>query len=77
MPNCTDADIKLLIVYALLSRVLSLSRLCSFGLTSKIREIMESDAPVLFVDNFEKVFREKIEHTKKATEAAKAVLGGD
>ena len=77
MPNRTDADIKWLIVYVLLSRVRSLSRLRSVGLTSKIREIMESGAPALLADNFEKVFRKKIEHTKKAAEAAKAALGWD
>jgi len=75
MPKRTDADIKWLIVYVLLSRVRSLSRLRSVGLTSKIREIMEGGAPALLADNFEKVFRKKIAYTKKAAGEAKVALG--
>jgi hypothetical protein len=77
MPRRADADIKWLIVYVLLSRVRSLSRLKCVGLTNKIREIIESGAPALLVENFEKLFRSKIGRTLQAAKEAKAALGWD
>ncbi len=74
MPRQADPDIRWLIVYVLLSRVRSLSRLRSIGLTSNVREVIESGAPSLLTDNFDKLFRAKIETTKKAAEDAKAAL---
>jgi hypothetical protein len=77
MPGRADADIQWLIVYVLLSRARSLSRLRSVGLTSKIRAIIEGGPPALLAKNFETRFRKKIEHTKKTAEAAKSALGWD
>jgi hypothetical protein len=59
MPRRADADIQWLIVYVLLSRVRSLSRLRSVGLTLKIRAIIGGGPPALLAKNFETLFREK------------------
>ena len=75
MPKRADDDIKWLIVYVMLSRVRSLSCLRSIGLTAKIRKIIEGGPPSMLAENFEKLFRKKIEHTSKAAKAARAALG--
>ena len=77
MPRRTDDDVKWLIVYVTLSRVRSLSRLRSIGLTSKIRKIIEGGPPSMIAENFEKLFRKKINNTNKAAKASKAALGWD
>ena len=74
MPTRADDDIKWLIVYVMLSRVRSLSRLRSVGLNLKIRKIMEGGPPSMIAENFERLFRKKIGATKKAAEVAKAAL---
>ena len=74
-PKRVDRDMQWLIIYVLLSRVRSLSRLRSVGLTDKDRDIIEGGAPEILTENFEKLFRTKIKHTKKAAEAALAALG--
>ena len=74
MPKRADDDIKSLCVYVLLSRVRSLSRLRSIGLTSKIRKIIEGGPPSMLAENFEKLFRAKINKTKTAAAAARAAL---
>ena len=74
MPRRAYDDIKWLIVYVLLSRVQSLGRLRSIGLTQKIRKILEGGPPVMHADNFEKFFRDKIMQTKQAASAAKTAL---
>ena len=74
MPRRADDDIKWLIVYVLLSRVRSLACLRSVGLTPKIRKIIEGGPPAMLVDNFEKLFRDKIMLTKQAASSAKAAL---
>ena len=74
MPRQADEDIKWLIVHALFSRVRSLSRLRSVGLTSKVNDVIEAGAPALLTGNFDKLFRAKIETTPKAAEDAKAAL---
>ena len=75
MPKRADDDIKWLIVYVMLSRVRSLSRLRSIGLSPKIRKIIEGGPPSMLADNFEKLFSKKIEDTSKAARAARAALG--
>ena len=75
MPKRADADIKWLIVYVMLSRVRSLSRLRSIGLNLKILKIIEGGPPSMIAENFERLFRKKSKETKKATEAARAALG--
>ena len=75
MPKRADDDIKWLIVYVMLSRVRSLSCLRSIGLTAKIRKIIEGGPPSMLAENFEKLFRKKIEDTSKAAKAARAALG--
>ena len=75
MPRRADDDIKWLIVYVLLSRVRGLSYLRSVGLTPKIRKIIEGGPPSMLAENFERLFRSKIEHTKAAAAAAKVALG--
>jgi hypothetical protein len=75
MPRRADDDIRWLIVYVLLSRVRSLSRLRSHGLTPQIRKIIEGGPPKMLAENFEKLFRKKINNTKTAAAAAKTALG--
>ena len=75
MPKRADDDIKWLIVYVMLSRVRSLSRLRSIGLTPKIREIIERGPPRMLAENFEKLFRKKINDTSKATNTTRSALG--
>ena len=53
MPKRADDDIKWLIVYVMLSRVRSLSRLRSIGLAPKIRKIIEGGPPNMLAENFE------------------------
>ena len=76
MPKRADDDLKSLIVYVMLSRVRSLSCLRSIGLTIKIRRIIEGRPPSMLAENFEKLFRKKIEDTSQAARAARAALGG-
>ena len=75
MPRRADDDIQWLIVYVMLSRVRSLSRLRSIGLTPKIRKIIEGGPPSMLAENFERLFRKKIKDTSKAAKAARAALG--
>ena len=75
MPKRADEDIRWLIVYVMLSRVRSLSRLRSIGLTLKIRKIIEGGPPTMLAANFERLFRKKIKDTSKAAKAARAALG--
>ena len=75
MPRRADDDVKWLIIYVLLSRVRSLSRLRSRGFTAKIRKIIEGGPPKMVAENFEKLFRQKITNTKEAALEAKAALG--
>ena len=75
MPRRADDDIKWLIVYVMLSRVRSLSRLRSVGLTTKIRDIIEGGPPTMLAENFERLFRKKIEETNKAAKASRIALG--
>ena len=75
MPNRADDDIKWLIVYVLLSRVRSLANLRSVGLTIKIKHIIEGGPPTMLAENFERLFRKKIDDTKAAATAAKVALG--
>ena len=74
MPKRAVDDIKWLIVYVMLSRVRSLSRLRSIGLSPTIRKIIEGGPPSMLADNFEKLFRTKIDDTSKAARAARAAL---
>jgi hypothetical protein len=75
MPRRMDSDGQWLIIYVLLSRVRSLQRLRSVGLTSKIREIIEGGPPTSVAENFDRLFRKKINLTMKAAKAAKTALG--
>ena len=75
MPKRADADIKWLIVYVMLSRVRSLSRLRSIGVNLKLRKIIEGGPPSMIAENFERLFRTKMRETKKAAEAARTALG--
>ena len=75
MPKRVDDDIKWLIVYVMLSRVRSLESLRSIGLSSKIRKIIEGGPPTMLADNFENLFRKKIDDTTKAARDARAKLG--
>jgi hypothetical protein len=75
MPKRADGDIKWLIVYVMLSRVRSLGQLRSVEMTEKIRTIIEGGPPEFLAENFDKLFRKKIDRTRRAAEAAKAALG--
>ena len=61
----------------MLPRVRRLARLRSIGLAAKIRKIIEGSPPSMIAENFEKLFRTKINDTKKTAEASKAALGWD
>ena len=74
MPRRADEDIKWLIIYVLLSRVRSLSNLRSVGLNPQIRKIIEGGPPTMLAENFERLFRKKIQETKAAAAAAKVAL---
>ena len=71
MPRRADEDIRWLIVYVLLSRVRSLARLRSVGLSPKIRKIIEGGPPAWLAENFEKLFRKKINDRKAAAMVSK------
>ena len=75
MPRRADDDIKWLIVYVLLSRVRSLSRLRSIGMNGKIRKIIEGGPPAMLAENFERVFRTKIRATARQAIVSKMALG--
>ena len=75
MPRRADDDITWLIVYVLLSRVRSLANLCSIGMTSQIRKIIEAGPPSMLAENFETLFRTKITRTITAAKSAKTSLG--
>jgi hypothetical protein len=75
VPPRLEHDIKWLICYVMLSRVPSLKQLVSIGLSSKIREIMESGPPEGIVQCFNTLFTDKIEATNAAALQAKRRLG--
>jgi hypothetical protein len=75
VPPRLEHDIKWLICYVMLSRVPSLKQLVSIGLSSKIREIMESGPPEGIVQCFNTLFADKIEATNAAALQAKRRLG--
>ena len=75
MPRRMDNEVKWLMVYVMLSRVRSLDSLASFGLTSKIREIMESGPPENLVGNFDRLFGDKAKAAKVAARKAREALG--
>jgi hypothetical protein len=75
MPRRADDDIKWLIIYVMLSRVRSLSSLRSSGLNSKIRRLIEGGPPNMLAENFERLFRKKINDTHKAAIASRSALG--
>ena len=68
-------DVKWLIVYVMLSRVRSLDCLASFGLSDKIREIIESGPPEELIGTFDKLFAEKAAATRIAAQEARRKLG--
>jgi hypothetical protein len=75
MPSRASYDVKWLIVYVMLSRVRSLDCLASFGLTDKIREIIESGPPEQLMGTFDKLFAEKAAATRIAAQKARRRLG--
>ena len=75
MPARGSRDIKWLIVYVMLSRVRGLDCLASFGLSDKIREIIESGPPEELIATFERLFGEKAKNTRIAASNARRLLG--
>ena len=74
IPANLSSDIKWLIVYVMLSRARSLDQLRSMGMTTTIRKIIESGAPIDLVQTFDRLFAAKIKQTKElATEASKSL----
>ena len=70
--RCTDT-IRWLIVYVMISRPRSLATLKPVNLTQQFRAIIEQGPPNDLVANFDKLFHDKIEETRKlAREAARA-----
>ena len=74
MRKRADDDIKRLIVYAMLSRVRSLSRLRSNGSVAMIRNSIAGGPPSMLAENFEKFFRKHIVDMSKSAKAARAAL---
>ena len=75
IPKRLSPDIKWLIVYVMLSRGRSLAKLRSVGLSSQIRDIIEAGPPEEVLNNFETLFRTKIQVTEMVAKAAAAELG--
>ena len=74
-PRRISGEMKWIPTYMALSRVPSLKQLRSIGLTTTIRDIIDSGPPEGFLTRFLNVFEEKIEHTQKAVTEAMAELG--
>ena len=74
MPSRASHDLKWLIAYVLLSRVRGLDCLASFGLSEKIREIIESGPPEELIGTFDKLFAEKAAATRLAAREARRLL---
>ena len=72
--RCTDT-IRWLIVYVMLSRHRSLATLKAVNLTQKIRDIIEQGPPDDLVANFDKLFHDKIEETRKLARQAAETHG--
>ena len=75
MPARMDPEVKLLLVYVMLSRVRGLDCLVSSGLNEKIKDIMQSGPPEMLVGNFKNFFGSKIEATRTAAREAMKNLG--
>ena len=74
-PRRVSKVMKWITYYMALSRVRSLSTLRSIGLTSDVRELIDSGPPEGFLTRFFKVFGEKIDSTRKEVEDVLAELG--
>lgn len=74
MPPKSGHDIKLVIIYVLLSRILSLDRLLSIGLDTSIRKIIEAGLREAVVGPFEDLFRDKSQATALAAKKARESL---
>ena len=72
--RCTDT-IRWHIVYAMLARPRSLSILKSVNLTKEIRDIIERGPPDDLVANFDKLFHDKNEDTRKLARQAAETHG--
>ena len=75
MPKRADGDIKWLIVYVMLSRVRSLSRLRSIGLSSNIRKIIEGGPPEEIAKALKQLCADKIESNKVACAKTREAMG--
>ena len=74
-PRRISNVMKWIATYMALSRVQSLDRLRSIGLTPAIRELIDDGPPKGFLTRFLKVFGEKSSQTQRAVEAAMTELG--
>ena len=59
----------------MLSHMHSLSNLRSIGMGSKIRKIIEGGPPKMLAENFERLFRKKIQDTSRTAIACRIALG--
>ena len=75
LPSRASHDVKWLIVYVMLSRVRGLECLASFGLSDKIREIIETGPPAELIGTFDKLFSEKAAASRIAAREARRQLG--
>ena len=75
MPARMDPEVKWLLVYVMLSRVRGLDCLVSSGLHDKIRDIIEQGPPEMLVGNFNKIFGDKVQETRRAAREARKNLG--
>ena len=75
MPKRLDHDVRWLIIYVMLSRVRGLDCLVTFGLSEKIRAVIERGPPENLVRNFDALFKEKSIHTLELARKFRAELG--
>ena len=66
LPKRTDNYVKWLIVYVIISRVRTLSRLRSIGIISQMHKLIERGPPIMIAENLEKLFHDKITNTINA-----------
>ena len=75
MPKRADPEIKWLIAYVMLSRVRRLSCLASAGLSQSIRDIIEAGPPTSLLENYERLFKDKIRETARIATESRVALG--
>ena len=76
LPKVLPNEIKWLVVYAMLSRVPSLSQLQSVALTTRVRRILEGGAPDNLVQAFQRLFGNTMEERSEKRALRERGLAG-